>query len=73
MAESTLHFYINNIMNFLNDIAKSIIQFPETLEEKTKVSREFQNVNNINYIIYIHVLNTFSSDYLKPFYLYIFL
>lgn len=45
MAESTFHVVCDNIMDFLNNLAKSIITFPETIEKKTEISRQFQNVN----------------------------
>ncbi|XP_066603775.1 putative nuclease HARBI1 [Prorops nasuta] len=46
MAESTFHLVCNNIMEFLNNLAKSIIKFPETIEEKTEISNEFKTINN---------------------------
>lgn len=64
MAESTFHFNSDNVMDFLNDIARSLIKFPETLEEKTKVSREFKKVSKkANYIIYKYILSKFISNY----------
>ncbi|XP_066596552.1 putative nuclease HARBI1 [Prorops nasuta] len=51
MAESTFHFYSNNIMDFLNSIARSVITFPQTLTEKTNVAREFQSINGFPGII----------------------
>lgn len=63
MAEFTFHFY-NDIMDFLNDIACSVIKFPATLEEKTKVSRQFQEISKkANYIMYKFILSKFISDY----------
>lgn len=51
MAESTFHCYSDTVMNFLNDMANSIIKFPTTLEEKIDVSRQIQNVNkSTNYM-----------------------
>ncbi|RLU21199.1 hypothetical protein DMN91_005572, partial [Ooceraea biroi] len=45
MADSTFHAVCDNIMDFLNNLARYIITFPETLEEKTEISREFENIN----------------------------
>jgi len=45
MAESTFHLVCDNIMDFLCNLAKSIIKFPETIEEKTEISKQFENVN----------------------------
>lgn len=46
MAESTFHFYSNNVMDFLNNIAASLIKFPQTFEEKTEIARQFENVSS---------------------------
>ncbi|XP_032675599.1 putative nuclease HARBI1 [Odontomachus brunneus] len=51
MAESTFHAVSDNIMDFLNSIAGSIIKFPETIEEKTEISRQFENINGFPGII----------------------
>lgn len=48
MAESTFHGISNNIMDFLNNEAKSVIKFPQSIEEKMEVSRNFESVRNIN-------------------------
>jgi len=45
MAESTFHLACDNIMNFLYNLAGSIIKFSETIEEKTEISKQFENVN----------------------------
>lgn len=57
MAESTFHLVCDNIMDFLNNLAGSVIKFPETVEEKTEISTQFENVNKtnifLNYILSI--------------------
>jgi len=45
MAESTFYLVCDNVMNFLCNLAKSVIKFPETIEEKTENSKQFENVN----------------------------
>lgn len=45
MAKSTFHLVCDDIMDFLNNLAGSIIKFPTTVEEKTKISKQFENVN----------------------------
>ncbi|CAL1685198.1 unnamed protein product [Lasius platythorax] len=45
MAESTFHLVCDNIMDFLNNLAGSVIKFPETIEEKTEISKRFENIN----------------------------
>lgn len=45
MAESTFHLVCDNIIDFLNNLAGSIIKFPETVEEKAEISKQFENVN----------------------------
>lgn len=46
MAESTFHIVCDNIMDFLNNLAGSIIKFPDTIEEKTEIVKQFENVSN---------------------------
>lgn len=45
MAESTFHLVCDNIMDFLNNLSKSVIRFPETNEEKIEISKQFEKVN----------------------------
>ena len=45
MAESVFHINCQNVMDILNKLAKLVIRFPETLEDKTKISTEFESIN----------------------------
>jgi len=54
MAESTFHLVCDNIMDFLCSLTGSIIKFPEIMEEKTEISKQFENVNKnipMNYVL----------------------
>lgn len=45
MAESTFHLICDNIMDFLYNLAGFVIKFPETIEEKTEISKQFKNIS----------------------------
>lgn len=45
MAESTFYLVCDNIMDFLNNLSKSVIKFPESNKEKIEISKQFEKVN----------------------------
>lgn len=53
-------------MDFLNNMVSSIIKFPDTLEEKTKVSEQFENVReklSCKYVSSISLCQILSSNF----------
>lgn len=51
-------------MDFLNNLAGSVIKFPETIEEKTEISKQFENVNEKHfYKLYIKCI--LSKNFLE--------
>ncbi|XP_058449129.1 putative nuclease HARBI1 [Malaya genurostris] len=58
-SESTFYKHLNLILDFFVDVAKNLIHFPETRQEKEKLARSFQQISG-----FINVLGCIDGCYI---------
>lgn len=59
MSESSFHRILQRVLDFLIDIAPTIIKFPTTQEEKERVEADFKDVSIDRSLFYFYKNNIY--------------